>query len=44
MLYEKLNRKDDAANQYAAYLELAPNAIDTERIRRRLVVLKESMK
>lgn len=43
MLYEKLNRKDDAANQYAAYLELAPNAIDTERIRRRLVVLKESM-
>ena len=44
MLYEKLNRKDDAANQYAAYLELAPNAIDTERIRRRLVILKESMK
>jgi beta-barrel assembly-enhancing protease len=44
MLYEKLNRKEDAANQYAAYLELAPNAIDTERIRRRLVVLKESMK
>ena len=44
MLYERLNRKDEAANEYAAYLELAPNAIDTERIRRRLAVLKESMK
>lgn len=44
MLYEKLNRKDDAANQYAAYIELAPNAIDTERIRRRLALLKESTK
>ncbi len=42
MLYEKLNRKEDAASEYAAYLELAPNAIDTERIRRRLAVLKES--
>lgn len=40
MLYERLNRKDEAANEYAAYLELAPNAIDTERIRRRLGVLK----
>jgi Flp pilus assembly protein TadD len=40
MLYERLNRKDEAANQYAAYLELAPNAIDTERIRRRLAILK----
>lgn len=44
MLYEKLNRKDEAANEYAAYLELAPNAIDTERIRRRLTLLKESVK
>ena len=42
MLYEKLNRKEEAASEYAAYLELAPNAIDTERIRRRLAVLKES--
>ena len=40
MLYERLNRKDEAANEYAAYLELAPNAVDTERIRRRLAVLK----
>lgn len=44
MLYEKLNRKEEAASEYAAYLELAPNAIDTERIRRRLTVLKESQK
>ena len=44
MLYERLNRKEEAASEYAAYLELAPNAIDTERIRRRLAVLKESTK
>lgn len=44
MLYEKLNRKQDAASEYAKYLELAPNAIDTERIRRRLAVLRDSMK
>ena len=44
MLYERLGRKEDAANKYAAYIELAPNAIDTERIRRRLAVLKESMR
>ena len=44
MLYEKLNRKQEAASEYAKYLELAPNAIDTERVRRRLAVLRESMK
>ena len=44
MLYERLGRKEDAASKYAAYIELAPNAIDTERIRRRLAVLKESMR
>ncbi|MFN2406781.1 MAG: M48 family metalloprotease [Pyrinomonadaceae bacterium] len=43
MLYEKLNRKQEAASEYAKYLELAPNAIDTERVRRRLAVLRESM-
>ena len=43
MLYEKLSRKQEAASEYAKYLELAPNAIDTERIRRRLAVLRESM-
>lgn len=44
MLYEKLTRKQEAASEYAKYLELAPNAIDTERVRRRLAVLRESMK
>ena len=43
MLYERLDRKHDAAGEYAKYLELAPNAIDTERVRRRLAVLRESM-
>jgi tetratricopeptide (TPR) repeat protein len=43
MLYERLNRKQEAAGEYAKYLELAPNAIDTERVRRRLAVLRESM-
>jgi predicted Zn-dependent protease len=42
MLYEKLNRKQDAASEYAKYLELAPGAIDNERIRRRISVLRES--
>lgn len=42
MLYEKLNRKEDAASEYAKYLELAPGAIDNERIRRRISVLRES--
>jgi Flp pilus assembly protein TadD len=44
MLYEKLNRKQEAASEYAKYLELAPNAIDTERVRRRLAVLRDSFK
>ena len=43
MLYEKLDRKQDAASEYAKYLELAPNAIDNERIRRRVTILRESM-
>ena len=43
MLYERLNRKPEAAGEYAKYLELAPNAVDTERVRRRLTVLRESM-
>src|SRR6185369_4457806 len=43
MLYERLNRKPEAAGEYAKYLELAPNAVDTERVRRRLAVLRESM-
>lgn len=43
MLYERLNRKPEAASEYAKYLELAPNAVDTERVRRRLAVMRESM-
>jgi tetratricopeptide (TPR) repeat protein len=43
MLYERLNRKQEAASEYAKYLELAPNAIDTERVRRRLLMLRESL-
>jgi predicted Zn-dependent protease len=43
MLYERLDRKSEAAGEYAKYLELAPNAVDTERVRRRLTVLRASM-
>jgi Flp pilus assembly protein TadD len=43
MLYERLDRKQEAASEYAKYLELAPNAIDTERVRRRLMILRESL-
>lgn len=40
MLYEKLGRKADAINQYEKYLELAPSAIDHERIQRRVETLR----
>lgn len=40
MLYEKIERKDEAMSEYRKYIELAPNAIDTERIKRRLEVLR----
>jgi Flp pilus assembly protein TadD len=40
MLYEKIGRKDEATSQYRKYLELAPNAFDSERIRRRLEALR----
>lgn len=40
MLYEKIERKDDAMSEYRKYVELAPNAFDTERIKRRLEILK----
>jgi tetratricopeptide (TPR) repeat protein len=39
MLYEKIGRKEEAASEYRKYLELAPNALDTERIRRRVLAL-----
>jgi beta-barrel assembly-enhancing protease len=40
MLYEKIERREDAMSEYRKYIELAPNAFDTERIKRRLEVLK----
>lgn len=41
MLYEKTQRRDEAINEYVKYLELAPNALDSERIRRRAAGLKQ---
>jgi beta-barrel assembly-enhancing protease len=40
MLYEKLERRSDAAAEYERYLELVPAAIDGERIKRRLEALR----
>ena len=44
MLYEKLGRANDAASQYEKYIELAPTAIDRERIKRRLETLRRTPK
>jgi hypothetical protein len=44
MLYEKLGRGSDAVGEYEQYLELAPTAVDRERIQRRITVLKEKAK
>ncbi|HJP95134.1 MAG TPA: M48 family metalloprotease [Pyrinomonadaceae bacterium] len=44
MLLEKLGRKEEAASEYSKYLELQPNAVDSERFRRRLKLLRESIK
>ena len=44
MLYEKLGRGSDAVAEYEKYLELAPAAIDRERIQRRMQALKEKLK
>jgi predicted Zn-dependent protease len=40
MLYEKLGRANDAVTEYEKYLELAPTAIDRERIKRRIETLR----
>jgi len=40
MLYEKLGRATDATAEYEKYLELAPSAVDRERIQRRIENLK----
>lgn len=42
MLYEKLGRATDAATEYEKYIELAPSAIDLERIKRRIEALRRS--
>jgi len=44
MLYEKLGRGTDAVAAYEKYLELSSNAIDRERIQRRIAALKEKLK
>jgi predicted Zn-dependent protease len=40
MLYEKAHRNQEAVREYQKYLDLAPNAPDKERIKRRLETLK----
>ena len=42
MLYEKLGRASDAVSQYEKYIELAPAAIDRERIKRRIEMLRRT--
>ena len=42
MLYEKLGRANDAAAEYEKYIELAPTAIDRERIKRRIEALRRT--
>jgi regulator of sirC expression with transglutaminase-like and TPR domain len=40
MLYEKLGRTNDAVSEYEKYVELAPDAIDHERIQKRIETLR----
>jgi len=42
MLYESLRRNDEAIAEYQKYLDLAPNAVDRERILRRIEGLKRT--
>jgi predicted Zn-dependent protease len=42
MLYEKLQRANDAAAEYEKYIELSPAAPDRERIQRRLETLRRT--
>jgi len=42
MLYEKLGRRSEAVSEYEKYLQVAPAAIDHERIQRRLEALRRS--
>lgn len=42
MLYEKLGRTNEAVSEYEKYTELAPTAIDRERILRRIETLRRT--
>lgn len=42
MLYEKLGKSAEAISEYEKYLELAPSAVDRERIQRRLDGLRRT--
>jgi beta-barrel assembly-enhancing protease len=42
MLYEKLGRTSDAISEYEKYVELAPAAVDRERIQRRIEALRRT--
>jgi predicted Zn-dependent protease len=42
MLYEKLERTAEAVSQYEKYVELAPAAVDRERIQRRIETLRKT--
>jgi len=42
MLYEKLGRPNEAVTEYEKYLELAPSAMDRERIQKRIEALRRT--
>lgn len=42
MLYEKIGRTIDAVSEYQKYVELAPGAIDRERIQKRIEALRRT--
>jgi Flp pilus assembly protein TadD len=42
MLYEKLGRTHEAISEYEKYFELAPAAVDRERIQRRIEALRRT--
>jgi len=42
MLYERLGRSNEAVTEYKKYVELAPAAIDRERIQKRIEALRRT--
>jgi hypothetical protein len=42
MLYEKIGRRKEAMDEYQKYLDQAPDALDRERILRRIEKLEGS--